>query len=199
LLAWLLDRTVSMTLTLPCRLAGIFVLFLVVIGSPASVLAQQPSLPLAWEFGYQLAHIPGDTLPLGFGVGFVGRLAPTWSVVGEVAGAREAEEAVGTKATFSIFDVGGGVRWTPTVPGSLSPFVQFVAGAVTRRITFEPEVAGLDQTETDFLMQPGVGVAWKISDTTAALATFKFTETLTEDEFDIGDEYRIFLGVRLSF
>jgi hypothetical protein len=57
------------------------------IGSPASLLAQQASPPLAWE-------------------------------------------AAGTKATFSIFDVGGGVRWTPTVKGSLIPFVQFVAGAV---------------------------------------------------------------------
>jgi hypothetical protein len=171
---------------------------LVLIALPGVANGQQ-GRPGAWEVGYQLAHVPDDTLPLGFALGFVGRVTPTWSIVGEVAGARESNEGLGVATTFSIFDFGGGARWAPAVAGPWMPFVQFLAGGLTRRVSFEPDVVNVDQTETDFMMQPAVGIAWQFTDRTAAVTAVKFTETLTEDEFDIGDEYRIFFGVRLDF
>lgn len=177
---------------------NVAVLTVTLLGLPGLALGQQ-GRPGAWELGYQLAHVPGDTLPFGFGVGFVGRLTPTWSIVAEVAGARESEDALGVETRFSIFDFGGGARWTPAVAGPWRPFVQFLAGGLTRRISFESDVVRVDDTETDFMMQPGVGIAWQVTEQTAAVSAFKFTETLTQDEFDIGDEYRIFFGVRLDF
>jgi hypothetical protein len=81
----------------------------------------------------------------------------------------------------------------------VSPFVQILAGAVRRSIDFEPDMTGLDQSETDFMFQPGAGIAYRLTDLWSALAAIKLTETLNENEFDIGDEYRLFFGVRLDF
>ena len=137
--------------------------------SPSPARAQS-----GWELGYQLAHIPDDTLPLGFSVGIVGSLTPTWSAIGEIAAARESEELPGIETRFTILDIGGGVRWTP-------------------------ETIGLDQSETDFMIQPGAGIAYRVTDLWSAVAALKLTETLTQNEFDLGDEFRLFFGVRLDF
>jgi hypothetical protein len=152
-----------------------------------------------WELGYQLAHIPRETLPLGVSVGVLGGLTPTWSVIGEIAAARESEEIPGLETKFTILDVGGGMRWTPQLESRVRPFVQVLVGAVRRSIDFDPELGGLDQSETDFMIQPGAGIAYRMTDLWSAVAALKLTETLTQNEFDIGDEYRLFFGVRLDF
>jgi hypothetical protein len=176
----------------------------VVICAALSVLFQDfSSSPAraqsAWELGYQLAHIPDDTLPLGFSVGIVGSLTPTWSAIGEIAAARESQELLGGETRFTILDIGGGVRWTPQLTSPIRPFVQVLVGAVRRSIDFDPETIGLDQSETDFMIQPGAGIAYRVTDLWSAVAALKLTETLTQNEVDIGDEFRLFLGVRLDF
>jgi hypothetical protein len=170
----------------------------------------------AFELGYQLAHIPDETLPIGVSFGVLGRWTPSWNIVGEVAVARESHAIPGVEADFTIFDIGGGVRWTPQVVNRLEPFVQIIVGATRRSVNFDPELGPsdpireelavlgldflfLDESETDFMVQPGVGLSYRLTDGWSALAAIKFTETLNQDEFDIGDEYRLFFGVRMDF
>jgi hypothetical protein len=178
----------------------------------ASAPAQAQS---GWEAGYQLAKVPDETLPVGGSIGVVGQWTPTWSIVGEIAAARESHDLAGLEAEFTILDVGGGLRWTPQLSGArFTPFVQILVGAVRRTIDVDaenltPEIRDaleelglgvpIDQSETDFMFQPGVGVGYRVTGRWSALAAMKFTETLNENEFDIGDEFRLFLGVRLDF
>jgi hypothetical protein len=180
--------------------------FIAALGLSRPALAQS-----SWEFGYQPAHIPDNTVPMGFAIGLVGHLTPTWAIVGEVAAAKESDEVPGFQSEFTNMDIGGGVRWVPRTTWPVQPFVQVLTGAVRRG--FDIDVGdvdsddeedsdvddGADQTETDFMIQPGAGISLRLTGLWSAVAAIKLTETLTQDEFDLGDEYRLFFGARLDF
>jgi hypothetical protein len=53
--------------------------------------------------------------------------------------------------------------------------------------------------KNDFMFQPGARLAYRVTDVWSALVAIKLTETLNENEFDIGDEYRLFFGARVDF
>ena len=184
---------------------AISAVFVAALGISTPALAQS-----GWEFGYQPAHVPDETLPMGFSIGIVGSLSPTWAIVGEVAAAKESEEVPGFEESFTVMDIGGGVRWMPPTTWPVQPFVQLMTGVVRRSLDID--IGGDDdddddlddgpnQSAMDFMIQPGAGVAYRLTDMWSAVGAVKFTAALTEDdEFaDDADGYRVFLGVRLDF
>ena len=130
--------------------------------------------------GYQALHLPDNWVRNGFNVDVAPGLVGSWSAVGEFG---LAHEGGGNTEGFDIYNVGGGVRWSPRRDGP-TPFAQLLAGV-------QISTASID-TDTAFMLQPGGGVhipineRWGVSAQLDYRPVFYREETTQELRFVIG-------------
>jgi hypothetical protein len=78
-------------------------------------------------------------------------------VVGEVGFSRDSEDEV----NFSIWQFGGGIRWTWRANPKFAPYGQLLLGWA--RSGLNDDASDFEASSTDFMVQPGVGVNYAIN------------------------------------
>jgi len=131
--------------------------------------------------GYQALHLPDNWVTAGVNFDVAKNVSSHWNIVGELGLAHDGG-VEGTEG-FSIYNFGGGVRWSASRSGP-SPFAQVLAGV-------QASTAAID-TDFAFMLQPGAGVhipmgdRWGLSAQVDYRPVFYQEETVNEMRFVIG-------------
>lgn len=160
-------------------LVSVVVCAFVLLAVPMPALAQ-------WSVaaGYQALHLPDNWLTTGVNLDVARGVSGPWSIVGEFGVANDGGDDLGDG--FSIFNFGGGVRWSPR-RGGVVPFAQLLAGV--QRSTSETD------KDTAFMLQPGggvfvpVGEQWGLSGQIDYRPVFYREDTVNEVRFVIGGRW----------
>lgn len=133
--------------------------------------------------GYQALHLPDNWVSPGFNVDVARDVVGRLDVVGEFGLAHDG----GVEGTdgFNIFNIGGGVRWSPNRSG-LAPFAQVLAGV-------QVSTADID-TDYAFMLQPGAGVHMPINGQFGITAQLDYRPVFYQEE--TVNEVRFVIGVR---
>jgi hypothetical protein len=100
------------------------------------------------------------TFPLGFAVDGARNFGP-WGLVGEGGWSTDSEEEL----SFNTWHLAGGGRWTSRRHDRLWPYAQVLLGLVQDRVSgTTPAGSEVDRSITSFMLQPGVGVTYVVSD-----------------------------------
>src|SRR5688572_7167352 len=123
--------------------------------APAGFL-NTPSFELSG--GYQMLHIPDQTFPFGLNVDAAKHFGQL-GLVAEVGFAFDSEDISGVEdVDATAWNFGAGGRWTGFNGGRVWPFAQMLVGAEVMRLSTEIADVDVSDTETSFMLQPGVGV-----------------------------------------
>jgi Outer membrane protein beta-barrel domain len=172
--------------------------------APAAPAAQSLAGPLNPTFeltgGYQVLHVPDQTFPFGLNVDGA-RHYGSLGLVAEVGFARDSEDVTGGEASATAWNLGAGGRWTGFNPGRFWPFVQVLLGVEI--LSASAEIGGVEDSDTDtsFMLQPGVGVnviggdGWGIVGQIDYRRTF-FDEPENTDN-SLNNQFRVFIGARM--
>ena len=147
----------------------------------ALVTTPAPAQSQSVTVGCQALHLPDDWVTAGVNVDVAKHVSSNWNIVGEFGLAHDG----GVEGTdgFSIYNFGGGVRWSASRSGP-SPFAQLLAGV-------QASTAAID-TDFAFMLQPGAGVhipmgdRWGLSAQVDYRPVFYQEETVNEMRFVIG-------------
>jgi outer membrane protein with beta-barrel domain len=174
---------------------------------PARTAAQPAQAPAAsgtptYELsgGYQLLHVSDSMFPFGLNVD-AARHYGKLGLVGEIGFAIDSEEEAGIEASATAWNFGVGGRWTGFNSGRVWPFAQVLIGAEVLHASVE--AAGFDEseTETSFMLQPGVGVNFVIADGFGLVGQVDYRRTFFDEPDDVEDsvnnQFRIFIGARM--
>jgi hypothetical protein len=186
----MIRRTIEMWMTAALGLA--------VVDTAA---AQTPRVELSGA--YQWTRAAEQTLPYGWSADLGTNLNRTWSVIGEVSGAYRSreDEDLGADVRLSIHSLGAGPRWSGRVGERIVPFLQVLAGAA--RLSAGTEILDRDvgDSSTRFMLQPGGGLALRLTETFAVLAQVDYRRVFLDDEKDRAsgqDQFRVLVGVRVG-
>jgi Outer membrane protein beta-barrel domain len=150
--------------------------------------------------GYQFVHVPDQTFPFGLaidGAWHSGR----FGMAAEAGWARHSDDDNGGDASTNMFHIAAGPRWSGFGSGRWWPYVQVLAGAAIARSSVE--IAGIDSsdTETAFMVQPGVGVTFVAGDGWGMFGQVDYRRTFFDEPEDtedsVNNQFRIFLGFRM--
>jgi hypothetical protein len=150
--------------------------------------------------GYQLLHLRDTTFPFGLNVDGA-RHYGSFGLVAEIGFALHSEEEAGIELSSSAWNFGAGGRWTGFNSGRIWPFAQVLVGLGILHTNVE--FAGLEEneTETSFMMQPGVGVNVVIADGLGLVGQVDYRRTFYDEPDDVEDsinnQFRIFIGARM--
>ena len=152
---------------------------------------------------YQWTRAAEQTLPIGWSADIGANLNRTWSVIGEVSGAYRSreDEDLGADVRLSIHSVGAGARWSGRVGDRIVPFLQLLAGAARVRARTEILDREVGNASTEFMLQPGGGVALKLNETFAILGQADYRRVFLDDEEDRAsgqNQFRALVGVRVG-
>ena len=172
-----------------------------VIAAPAA--AQTPAAELS--AGYQFTRVPDVNLPLGWYVDVSGNIAPTFAIVGEVAGAYKTEtltlgnSSVDTNLKLHTFL--GGVRVAARANPKVVPFGQVLLGAarLSGGVTASgPAVSVLaTDSDTEFALQIGGGVNLMTSGNLGVRLGADYRRIFISDGGE--NEFRLVAGVVIPF
>ena len=189
---------------------------------PAASAAQAPAAQAAgvtgtgnaptYEFtaGYQFLHAGEDlNFPFGLNVDAAWSYRPSLSLVGEIGWSFKTQDIEDDLAiediNLSEWTFAAGPRWNGRGGGRFWPFAQVLAGAAVARAT--GEVAGLDvsESQTHFMLQPGVGVNVLAGDGWGIVGQVDYRRLFVgDDDDDVDDDddngenqFRVFVGVRM--
>ena len=188
-----------------------------VLGAAATATAQQPppagsAAPPAqapasigtptYELsgGYQLLHVRDSMFPFGLNVDAARHYGKV-GLVAEIGFAIDSEEEAGIELSSNAWNFGVGGRWTGFNSGRVWPFAQVLIGAEV--LNASVEFAGLEEseTETSFMLQPGVGVNFVIADGLGLVGQVDYRRTFFDEPDDVEDsvnnQFRIFIGARM--
>jgi len=150
--------------------------------------------------GYQLLHVRDSMFPFGLNVDGA-RHYGNLGLVAEIGFAIDSEDAGGLDLDSNAWNFGVGGRWTGFNSGRVWPFAQVLIGAEVLHASVE--VAGLEEsdTETSFMLQPGVGVNFVIADGLGLVGQVDYRRTFFDEPDDVEDsvnnQFRIFFGARM--
>jgi hypothetical protein len=113
--------------------------------------------------GYQLLHLSDQTFPFGLNVD-AARHYGSLGLVAEVGFAIDSEEELGVDLDATAWNFGAGGRWTGFNSGRLWPFAQVLVGAEVLRASAEIGDIDESETETSFMLQPGVGINFIVTE-----------------------------------
>ena len=209
------------------RKASVLLLFtfLMIAAVPTTAVAQTRS-GNHWQTSgaYPLLRSDERTFPLGFN----GDVARMWGPLGLVAEGgwawSEDESGLGLPVAFDWhrWNVGVGGRWHAVQAGRLHPFVQLLGGLLHTRFTSQfPAVTdptsvffatnGRRSTtiDTTFMMQPGLGLTTRISETWGLVGQFDYRRAFINDPDDPEptfdgasdgeNQFRLLFGARHTF
>jgi hypothetical protein len=164
----------------------------------APVASDTPTFELSG--GYQLLHVRDSMFPFGLnvdGARYYGNLG----LVAEIGFAIDSEEEAGLDLSSNAWNFGVGGRWTGFSSGRVWPFAQVLVGAEVLHASVE--VAGLEvsDTETSFMLQPGVGVTFVVADGLGLVGQVDYRRTFFDEPDDaedsVNNQFRIYFGAKM--
>lgn len=170
---------------------------------PAAVQSPAGTTTPTFELsgGYQVLHVPDQTFPFGLNVDGA-RHYGALGLVAEIGFARDSEDiAGGGDASATAWNFGAGGRWTRFSSGRLWPFAQVLVGAEVMHIS--AEVSGVEDSDTDtsFMLQPGIGVNFIGGDGWGIVGQIDYRRTFFDEPDDVEDsinnQFRVFIGARM--
>jgi hypothetical protein len=177
-----------------------------VLVAAATATAQQPAPASTgtptYELsgGYQLLHVSDSMFPFGLNVDGA-RHYGNLGLVGEIGFAMDSEEEAGIDADATAWNFGVGGRWTGFNSGRVWPFAQVLIGAEVLSVSAEGPGFDESDTETSFMVQPGVGVNFVVADGFGLVGQVDYRRTFFDEPDDVEDsvnnQFRIFIGARM--
>jgi opacity protein-like surface antigen len=169
------------------------VLLLVAAGAPA--MAQDtPGVEIGAGYAYLRDKELDDSFPLGWFADIAGNVSPWLGLVGELGGSYKTVDSEGVKLKLSVHTLMGGVRLARRGDGATA-YIQVLAGAARGKVSFE----GVGETDTNFAVQPGVGVDIRMSHSLAIRVGGDFRRIYGENDPEFGrahtDEWRLIAGL----
>jgi hypothetical protein len=166
--------------------------------APAGFL-NTPSFELSG--GYQMLHIPDQTFPFGLNVDAAKHFGQL-GLVAEVGFAFDSEDISGVEdVDATAWNFGAGGRWTGFNGGRVWPFAQMLVGAEVMRLSTEIADVDVSDTETSFMLQPGVGVSFVLTDGFGLIGQVDYRRTFFDEPDDVEDsinnQFRVFVGARM--
>jgi len=186
----------------------------VVLGLAASASAQGAGTTTMPTFeigaGYQLFHIgkvcnndplvetcsADRTFPVGLAVDAVRNFGPL-GIVGEGAWAYDSDASNGVDVKFNNWHVAGGARWTAR-SAKFWPYGQLLAGINQDRISADG--ATFDNSQTSFMLQPGVGATYVVGDGWGLFGQIDYRRVFLDGDENLSDgrnDFRLFFGARM--
>jgi len=165
---------------------------------PAPAASNTPTFELSG--GYQFLHVPDQNFPFGLNVDGA-RHYGSLGLVAELGWSHGSDDSEGVDASFNAWNYGVGGRWTRFNSGRMWPYAQVILGAETLHSSFE--VGGVDtsDTQTSFMLQPGVGVTYVVSDGFGIFGQVDYRRTFFDEPDDtddsINNQFRVFVGARM--
>jgi Outer membrane protein beta-barrel domain len=168
---------------------------------PAPAAAQTPQAE--FSVGYQALHVPNLWFPFGIKVDGSKSVDEHLSVVAEVGWARKSESAsalgVSADATLNAVNFGAGVRWNDRLNGKMNPYGQLLVGALHSSGGINVSAGGVtvnnSASATDFMIQPGVGVAMPLSANLQGVGAIDYRRVFSNPG---ENEFVVFVGVRVA-
>jgi hypothetical protein len=176
-----------------------------ILGAASTAAAQGAAQPTpTWELsaGYQFLHLPDQNFPFGInldGAQHFGRMG----LVAEAGWARHSDEVGDFEASTNMWSFGAGPRFTGFNPGRAWPYAQVIVGAVVAHSSIDDDAfdEDLSDTQTSFMLQPGVGMTFVAGDGWGIFGQFDYRRTFFEEPDDvdssINNQFRIFVGARM--
>jgi hypothetical protein len=166
----------------------------------ASSASAQPATPtFELSAGYQFLHAPDQTFPFGLNVDGM-RHYGSLGWVGEAGWARHSDDDSGGTFSNNMWNFGAGPRWTGFGTGSSWPYAQVIAGLAVSHTNFDIP-GGLSDTQTSFMVQPGVGMTFVAGDGWGIFGQVDYRRTFFEEadnvEHSMNNQFRVFAGVRM--
>ena len=150
--------------------------------------------------GYQFLHLPDQNFPFGLAIDGARHYGP-FGLVGEVGWARHSDDELGADLTTNMFHFGAGPRWTGFGAGRAWPYAQVIVGAAVAHTSVEIAGVDLGDTETAFMLQPGVGVTLVAGDGWGMFGQIDYRRTFFDEPDDtddsINNQFRVFVGFRM--
>ena len=169
---------------------------LAMIAVPASA-QDAPAVDLG--VGYQWLHAPDQAYPLGFNLDVSGALTDSVRWVGEFGWSRDSEEDAdfGVDASLTATSFAAGVRWAPPT-AAYRPYAQVLLGAHRDGFNVDTDVVGtlLDGSETNFMLQPGVGVTMPVGSNWGLFGQADWRRIFYEGEGQ--NDFRLVVGARFD-
>ena len=166
--------------------------------APTPATTTSPTYELS--AGYQFLHLPDQSFPFGFAID-AARHSGNIGLVGDIGWSRHSDEVGSVDVSTNMFHFAAGPRWTGFGGGRAWPYVQVLAGAAVARSS--SDFAGVDGSNTDtaFMLQPGVGVTFIGGDGWGVFGQFDYRRTFFDEpdgtDDSVNNQFRVYLGLRM--
>ena len=164
---------------------------LFVMGTAEIAVAQTPIGEIGGGYQFVWDNELEESFPTGWFVTGAGNLTDSVAVVGEVSGSHKSEGGIFGDADLNLYTYMGGVR--VAAPGTVRPFFQFLAGVARATATIDVVGFQVDDSLTEFAIQPGGGVDIFLTDGLAVRLMVDYRRIFAEDED--GNEIRAAAGI----
>jgi hypothetical protein len=164
----------------------------------ASLTTSSPSYELS--AGYQFLRLPDQNFPFGLAVdGAMHR--GSLGLIAEGGWALHSDEEAGADFTTNMWHIGAGTRWTGFGTRRAWPYAQALVGAAIAHNSVEGAGLDVSDTDTSFLVQPGVGVTFVAGDGWGLFGQVDYRRTFFDEpdevEDSVNNQYRVFVGARM--
>lgn len=122
-------------------------LSLAIVSWATPVAAEGADVDVAYQYLHISSNGVGESIPAGFAAGIALPLRTPWSVVGDLGWGHKSVNGSG----FTVTSYGGGLRYSAQTMSQVMPYAQAVVGAEH------------SSSETNFMVQPGVGGMFNVS------------------------------------
>ena len=150
--------------------------------------------------GYQFVHVNDQNFP--FGINFSGvRNFENLGLVAEVGWSMDSDNEFDVDVDTNMFNFGAGPRWTGFGSGRTWPYAQVIVGGVVARSSVE--FAGVDSSdsESSFMLQPGVGATFVMGDGWGLFGQVDYRRTFFDEPDDVDEsrnnQFRVLFGARM--
>lgn len=139
--------------------ARLMAAFLALLACAPAMAQETPSVEIGLGYAYMRDTTDEENFPKGWYADIAGNISSGLAVVGEVGGSYKTIDVDGEDLKLRIHTFMGGLRLSRRGDGSTA-YLQVLAGAAQAKAS----AFGVSETETDFALQPGVGLDLRISD-----------------------------------
>ena len=189
---------------MPTKRLSLAMSLVLVLGFASATSAQAPTTTTNPTFelsaGYQFLHLPDQNFPFGLaidGARHYGQLG----LVGEVGWSRHSDDVLGGDTSTNMFHFAAGPRWTRFGAGRGWPYAQVLVGAAIARSSVETGSIDSSDTDTAFMVQPGVGVTIIGGDGWGWFGQVDYRRTFFDEpdntEDSVNNQFRVFVGLRM--
>jgi hypothetical protein len=174
------------------------------LGVASNAAAQAPATTSSPSYelsaGYQFLRLPDQNFPLGLVVdGAIHR--GSLGLIAEGGWALHTDDDAGIDFTAHMWHIGAGARWTGFGARRAWPYAQVLVGAAIARSSIEGPGFDESDTETSFMVQPGVGVTFVAGDGWGLFGQVDYRRTFFDEPDDVEDsvnnQFRVFVGARM--